>query len=131
MDTHLKKIISDLVDYSETGEHSTFCFIRNWPDYISLRKRRRTLKSVIKILQTAIDSTFKNYCKAIPDGSAQFIKLLACNVLQSALEFYQEEYRTQTDMIDEYEMYLFKGNLLKSFLYEQRPESELWDHRGL
>lgn len=131
MNKESKQLISELLTYAETGEHSSFAYIRNWPDYIALKKSRRTLRSVIKILESSHRNTFNNYCKLIPCGSALFIKLLACNAVKDALAFYRQEYQTQTDMIDEYEMYLLHGNLLKSFLYEQRPDHELWDHRGI
>lgn len=130
MNEQTRQLISELLDYAETGEHSSFGFIRNWPDYRALRKSRRTLRSIIRILESAYQNTFSNYCKAIPSGSAPFVKLLACSAVRSALAFYKKEYQTQTDMIDEYDMYLLQGNLLKSFLYKQRPDHELWDHRG-
>lgn len=131
MNKESKQLISELLTYAETGEHCSFGFIQNWPDYAALKKSRRTLRSVIKILESSHRNTFNNYCRSVPCGSASFIKLLACNAVKNALAFYKQEYQTQTDMIDEYEMYLLHGNLLKSFLYEQRPDYKLWDHRGI
>jgi hypothetical protein len=89
----------------------------------------RSVEAVVKNLTKSYTNTFKKYCKAVPTGEAQFIKLIACSTLRSAITFYEEEYNILFDMLEEFETYAARGKFLDPLLFGQRLEQDLWDHR--
>jgi hypothetical protein len=130
LDKQNKDLLFNLIERSK-ADHTTFEFIRSWREYTTLRISRRFTKTIIKSLRSAINKLFKDYCKEVSSGGAQFNKLLAYSTLQDALRFYEEELSIITGMLDEYVAYLSSGHLINSFLFlKQRPEDQLWDHRG-
>lgn len=128
----LYKILSDLIVHAESGEHVAFQYIRSWRGYFSVYRSRRKYRTTIKSLLDIRNTAFKQYCKSIPNRDAPYKKLLLWSALDTTIAFYQEDSQILTNMLDEYEAYIFTGsNLLKSILFGFRPENKLWDHRGL
>jgi hypothetical protein len=132
LETQAKEIIRLLIERAESGEHVPFKLIQTMREYFTVRTSRRAIKSVIKTLQLNDKRIFKQYCKSTPTGNADVTKLLICNALQDAAEFYKEELKILTDMIDEYDEYLLTNinNLIGAVLFEERPVNKLWDHRS-
>lgn len=128
MDTQ-KELLSVLLDRADKGKHLDFKFIKTWREYWTVRSSLRSVEIVVKNLTKSYNSTFKKYCKAIPAGEAQFIKLIACSTLRSAITFYEEEYNILFDMLEEFETYAARGKFLDPLLFGQRPDQDLWDHR--
>lgn len=131
MNTQSQKLLTNIIDYAETGEPITFHFIRTWREYSTIRKSARRTKLLVKSLQASHNKVFKRYCKSIPDRKTSFTQLLVCNTLKSTAAFYLAEYRILQDMIEEFESYLLAGNLLDAILLGYRSENKLWDHRSL
>jgi hypothetical protein len=130
-DINDQKLLADLVKRAETGEHTKFEFIRDIRTYRSRRLNYRATKMLVRSLRYSTKRLLKEYCKAIPDGTADPMKLLARNVLLKTLKFYELECKIILDMIDEYETYLLYGfNIISHYLGEIRPISELRDYRS-
>jgi hypothetical protein len=129
-----QKLLADLVKKAESGEHTRFTWICSWSEYRSHQTSKRALKMLVNSLEYSTASLFNEYCKAIPNGTADITNLLVRNVLLQTTEFYKLELAMIEDMLDEYEAYLFESfnNLLGQFLfYEIRPFSECWDRRNM
>jgi hypothetical protein len=131
-DTNDQKLLADLVKRAETGEHIKFEFIRDWKMYQSRRISYKATKMLVRSLKYSTKSLFKEYCKAVPNESADATKLLVRNVLLKTTKFYERECDILLDMIDEYETYLlYNFNIIFACLGEIRPISELRDYRGI
>lgn len=119
-----------LIRTTESGKHRQFQLLENWQEYTRAKQVKRTEAIVVASLQESAKKLFKKYCKAIKSGETDVIKLLAYCTTKEVLSFYEEELNIISDMINEYECYLFNGNLLDFVLGTQRPIDKLWDHRG-
>jgi hypothetical protein len=127
-----QKLLADLVKRAESGEHTEFKYICSWLEYRSRQTNKRALKMLVNSLEYSAASLFKEYCKAIPNGTADITKLLVRNVLLQTADFYNLELAMINDMLDEYIAYLMDGNFLEQFLfYETRPLAECWDRRSM
>lgn len=124
-----QKITNDLIKYAESGKHVNFRLLRTWQEYFAIRRRRRAIGIIIKSLTTSRRKLLDRYCKDIPGQKTDFIKLLAYKALGDTLDFYIEEHRILSDMIDEYDFYILDGNFGDFILYGGRPNNKLWDHR--
>lgn len=125
-----KQLLNVLLERADAGEHVQFKFIRTWRDYFTVGKSMRAVESVVKSLKSSYKTTLKNYCKEIPTGEAQFVKLLSCSLLKNAISFYEEEYNILAHMFYEFEAYAFYyGKFLDPLLFGQRLDQDLWDHR--
>jgi hypothetical protein len=130
LNTPSQKLLNEILDYAEAGEHLALSFIKSRPEYISLRKGRKVVKAIIRSLTTSANKLFRDYCKEVSAGKTQLNKLLMFNTLECAIIFYKQELQTLDDMLDEYEAYLMSGNFLDFIFNDQRSENKLWDHRG-
>ena len=130
MDNTNNKMLAELIERAEAGEHTKFEYIRTWREYRTRKINRRALKLLVRGLNKSSKSLLKKYCKLVKTGSADVTMLLARNALLKAKEFYTKELEIVTDTIYEYEAYLMEdGNFLGSFVGETRPISELRDYR--
>ena len=125
----VQEILQVLLERADSGEHYEFRLITTWRDYFETRYSMRSVASVVRILTKAKRRTFKKYCKEVRAGEASFIKLLACNTLQSAIKFYIDEHNILFDMLEEFETYAARGKFLDPILFGERLEQDLWDHR--
>ena len=126
-----KDLMSELVYNAESGNHRQFKYLRNYLEYRRARQVKRALAILVSSIKRSLKRQLKNYCKTITIGETDVIKLLAYSTSVKVLEFYEEELKTVTDMIIEYECYLVNGNLFDFILGSYRPEEKLWDHRSL
>lgn len=126
MDAQIPKILIELVERADTGDHIQFELIQSWEEYIRTYRKLRALQTVIKVLKTGSEKLFKFYCKDVKAGQADFNALLISQALVDTINFYKEELKVVHNMVDEYELYLLSGNLLN---FGSRKEDTLWDHR--
>lgn len=84
---------------------------------------------LVKSLRESADKVFKRHCKAVTAGNSDVLTMIAYCTVKNVLRFYEEELNTITEMIDEYECYLARGNWLDFVFNLQRPIDKLWDHR--
>ena len=124
-----KELLNILLDHADKGEHLKFRFIKTWQEYWTVYSNMRAVRFLVKNLVKSYKNTFKKYCKAIPTGETQFIKLIACNTLRSAIAFYEEEHNILFDMLEEFETYAARGKFLDPLIFGQRLDQDLWDHR--
>lgn len=129
MDNETQQVISELIDHSLKDDPMSFEFIRSLSGYFYCRKRRKALKAVIKVLKSCSKRILKRYCKSIGTENQNFTRLLAFTTLQSAYDFYKQDYRTITTMIGEYEIYLMCTCFTDILLFRKRPERNLTDYR--
>lgn len=127
--TEAQQLILTIIEHAQTSKPSEFHLLRNWTDYKHYKSKRSSFKLLIKVLQRVTDRLFKGYCKSIVAGNENFNKLLAYQQVQQTLSFYSQELLTITDMLDEYDAYLAKGNFFLSFFGEQRAEADMIDFR--
>lgn len=127
-----QNILSELTSFMEAGEHTKFQLLQSWQEYVFTRKVRRAIKTLIKSLRVSAKKQLKHYCKDVIGGKSDFNRLLAYNYINNILNFYLGELKIAEEMLDEYEQYLAAGNWI-NFLWHgtTRPQSDLWDHRGL
>lgn len=128
-DLEVQQILLEIVDYAMTTKLSEFRFIRNWDSYCFYKDRKSYYKVLIKILSKSCNTLFKNYCKDILLGEGNFNTLLAYQLLQRTILFYQQELATGIDMLDEYKAYLSKGNLIAALSGQWRENYNMRDFR--
>lgn len=127
--TDLQEIWLRIIDCAKPSHLTKFRFIKEWSEYKFYKSKRKYYKWLLKRLQKVTKILFKDYCSKIKRGNSNIIKLLACTKLAQTISFYKQELNTITEMIFEYEAYLFEGNLLTAFLGEPRTEYDLRDFR--
>lgn len=125
------QVLAELLNRAQAGKHTKFEYICTLREYKFRKIERRTIKFVIKNLNSNAKSLFKSHCKDIKQGTSDVTKLLLRNAILSAIEFYREEFLIFDDMIREYEAYLACDHFISSFVGEIRPISEKHDHRRL
>jgi hypothetical protein len=128
--TEFQQMILKIIEYAQTTPPSEFHFICNWVEYKYFKGKRRSYKLFAKGLHKGADRLFKTYCEGIRDGSANFNKLLAYQQMLQVISFYEREIVTISEMLNEYEAYLFDGNFLNSFIGVPRAEEDLKDYRS-
>jgi hypothetical protein len=127
-----QKLLADIVNRAETGEHTKPSWIRSWSEYKAYQINKRAINMLIDGLEHSAASLFKRHCHEVSAGTADITKLLIRNTLLRTAEFYRLELAIVIDMISEYEAYLLDGNFIGQFLfYETRPWSECWDRRSM
>lgn len=124
-----QQLLTTIFEQANSAKPSEFHFICNWTDYKFYRGKRKSYRLLIRILNKGATRLLRGYCNSVVTGDANFLKLLAYQQLLQVIEFYEKELNTYIDMINEYEAYLFEGNLLWSFLGGYRPEEDLRDFR--
>ncbi len=125
-----EEFISDLLDRAKSGEHRQFQFLRSWQEYSKAKKIRLAEKLLVKSIGKSANNLFKQYCRDVATGKADVNKLFAYHSINNLLEFYEEELRIISDMIEEYEYYLAYDNWVDLLFGLQRSLDTLWDHRG-
>ena len=122
--------VLDIFKHTESGQRRQFQFLRNWQEYSNTKQIRRTHVLLVSSIRASSKKLFKKYCTAVKTGKTDPVKLLAYCTITKVLQFYEEELKTITDMVYEYEAYLMEGNLVDAWLFNsQRPVDKLWDHR--
>ena len=84
---------------------------------------------LVKSLQESANKVFNRHCKAVTVGNSDVLTIIAYCTVKNVLRFYEEELNTITEMVDEYECYLARGNWWDFVFNLQRPIDKLWDHR--
>jgi hypothetical protein len=129
LDEQTQKILAGILDYANAGQHIEFRLLDSWQVYRSIQQKRKIAKRLVKNLRFTHKLLFKKYCAEIPEHTTQLTKLLVCNTIKNAADFYTEELKTLTDMAEEYECYLLSGNFLDFIFYGERPEHKMKDYR--
>lgn len=129
MDEQTQKILAGILDYAEAGQHLEFRLLESWHEYNTMKQKRKLAKQLINNLCYTHKLLFKKYCQEIPEHTTQVTKLLICNTMKTAAEFYLKERDIMSEMIEEYECYLLSGNFLDFLFYSKRPEHKMKDYR--
>lgn len=106
-----EQVLLAIIEKAKT-EPSKFRFIVSLADYRYCLNLYKSTKLVIKILNTASKNLFKAYCKDVISGISDFTQLIAHDELGEITSFYENELSTINNMLDEYEEYLWAGNLI-------------------
>ena len=125
-----QEILDQIITRAEKDDHTVFELLRNGPEYVIMRDKRKGTKFIIKTLQSNIKRLFKKYCEAIPQQDADITLLIVCSTLRTVCDFYIKDLEIINDMLDEYETYLLSGNFLDFVFFWERPEDKLYDHRS-
>lgn len=120
LDTEVIKVINRIIEYTQTGEHTEFHFLRSWPEYKYYKNKRKAFKQVIRMFK----NISRRYRKRLGENTPTYERL------QQILNFYKKELDVVTEIIYEYEAYLLTGNYLSAMLGELRDETDLVDFRG-
>jgi hypothetical protein len=129
LDEQTQKILAGILEYAEAGQHIEFRFLESWHEYNTMKQKRKLAKRLVNNLRYTHRLLFKKYCQEISEHTTQITKLLVCNTIKNAAEFYLKEFDTITEMIEEYECYLLSGNFLDFIFYGERPEHKMKDYR--
>lgn len=119
-DNEIQQILEEILDYAENGEPIEFRLIESLADYRSRLISYKATKLVIKMLKQSSKSLFKTYCKDVTFGISDVTKLIAYSQLADIILFYEQDLKTLYDMLDEYEEYLWRGNLFYSVVGGKR-----------
>lgn len=123
-------ITSDLIAFAQTGDHTTFRYLRNFPDYLFIRKTKRALRAFLDNLQLRAYELFDNYCDKVTCGNSQVEELLTYKALHEIIDFYEDEYLITLGVLQEFEAYMKSGHFIDMIFFGEREDQDLWDHRG-
>lgn len=128
-----KYIMKDLLAAADSGKHLPFRLLRNWQEYSKMKKTRLTYKLLVASISESAEKLFREHCAKIKNDKTEVLDLIAYCTIIKVLRFYEKELQIISDMILEYEAYLFESSdILHAWLFlEQRPEDKLFDHRSL
>ncbi len=115
-----QQILEEILDYAANGEPIEFRLIGSWADYKSRFISYKATKLVIKMLKQSSKRLFKTYCKDVTSGISDVTKLLAYNQLDDVILFYEKDLKTLDDMLNEYDEYLWSGNLFYALMGGER-----------
>lgn len=124
-----QEMILKVIEHAETAQLSEFQLITTWAEYRKYKGKHKAFKLLANGLRKSSNRLFKRYCRAVTAGISNFTTLLAYQRLFTVMEFYKKEIETLTDMLDEYETYLFSGNLLWAYIGFHRSEEDMIDFR--
>ena len=124
-----QEMIMKVIEHAETAKLSEFQLITTWAEYRKVKDKRKAFKLLVNGLKKSSNRCFKKYCRAVTAGISDFTTLLAYQRLWTTKEFYEKEIETLTDMINEYEAYLFYGNLFWAYIGFVRSDVDMVDFR--
>lgn len=124
-----QEMILKVIEHAETAKLSEFQLITTWAEYRTYKGKRKAFKLLVNGLRKSSNRLFKKYCRAVTAGISNFTTLLAYQRLIATKAFYEKEVETLTDMIDEYETYLFSGDLFWAYIGFRRCEEDMIDFR--
>jgi hypothetical protein len=128
IDKDVQAVLLRIFTFAETSKLSEFHFLRTWYEYREYYLKYKNLKKLIKILKRNSKRILRAYWRAISIGE-QDNKLCTYMYLSKIISFYEQEFAVVSDMVDEYEAYLFSGYLLSSYMGFTRSEDQLEDFR--
>lgn len=124
-----QEMIMKVIEHSETAKLSEFQLITTWAEYRKFKGKRKAFKLLVNGLRKSSNRLFERHCRAVTAGISDVTTLLAYQRLYAAMEFYKKEVETLVDMIDEYETYLFSGDLFWAYIGFRRREEDMVDFR--
>ena len=124
-----QEMILKVIEHAETAKLSEFQLITTWAEYRNYKGKCKAFKLLVNGLRKSSNRLFKKYCRAVTNGISDFTTLLAYQRLIATKEFYEKEVEILTDMIDEYETYLFSGDLFWAYIGFRRREEDMIDFR--
>lgn len=124
-----QEMILKVIEHAETAKLSEFRLITTWAEYRKFKDKRKAFKLLVNGLKKSSNRCFKRYCRAVTAGISNVSTLLAYQRLWATMEFYKKEVEILTDMIDEYETYLFSGDLFWAYIGFRRREEDMFDFR--
>jgi hypothetical protein len=126
-----EELFQVLTENALSGDHTKKEFIQNTSEWWLMQDARSGLLKVIALYDSIVGSLYKEYCKQVLQGTADFEMLVALRQFKACVDFYQEEFNQLEDMAKEYRAYLNSGHLIDQWLlFKTRDVGELWDHRG-
>ena len=125
----LQEMLLKVIEHADTSKLSEFQLITTWAEYRKFKDKRKAFKLLVNGLEKSSNRCFKKYCRCVTAGISDFTTLLAYQRLDATREFYQKEVDTLTDMLDEYETYLFSGNIFWAYIGFRRQEEDMVDFR--
>lgn len=130
LNTEAQELLLEILDHARETKPSEFRLLTDWESYRYCIKKRRSYKILVKGLKKSSDRMIKKYCKSVIAGISDLVTLLAYQRLVDAMNFYQKEVNTLSDMIDEYQTYMFSGNFFWAYVLQYpRAERDLRDFR--
>lgn len=119
-----------LIAFAREGKHHQFQYIRNFRDYLFIKKIKKSLQTMLSHLALSEDDLFSEYCHDVTKGNSTVDKLLTYKELGKLIDFYEEEYRVTSSVLQEFEAYMKSGHILDMLFFGERESKDLWDHRG-
>ena len=111
-----QEIINELIRQAKDNQHLEFYKLDNLFDYFYYLDQRRALRVTLRVLRNCLNFLFSDYCREVANGTGDFNKLLAYKEFEYIIEYYQQEFNTVNDMLDEYENYMILGGFLPALL---------------
>ena len=124
-----QEMILKVIEHAETAKLSEFQLITTWAEYRKFKDKCKAFKLLVNGLRKSSNRLFKRHCRSVIAGISDVTTLLAYQRLYMAMEFYKKEVEILTDMIDEYETYLFSGSLFWAYIGFRRCEEDMIDFR--
>lgn len=124
-DNEFYEMIEKLIKHALTGESTKFELLRSWREYKYYKSIIKSYKSVLAGLKPGANRLYNSYCDDVASGKGTASKVTAYKQMLDVLNFYENEISTISDMVREYQLYLFDGHFIASFFGEQR------DYRNL
>jgi hypothetical protein len=118
--TESQEFLLEILRQAEEGKSIEFRLITSWSEFKFFRKSLLSTKLVVRALNSGAKTLFKDYCKDITTGSADFTQLLAYAQLKDIISFYERDIDTLKKMLDKYDDYLGQGHFWFSFLGGER-----------
>ena len=122
--TDKKHLVLDILEQAQKNNFIEFKYIRTWEEFQYYRRLKISTKLIIKTLKASSNKLFKKYCKDVTFGISDVKQLLAYAQLRDIQAFYEKDFNTLQQMLEDYSDYLSQGNFWYSFLGGYRST---WD----
>lgn len=125
-----EELFKALTEKALHNEHNKFEFIKTITEVRIMIATKHGLYKILNLYNLIIKNLYKEYCKQVLLGTADFNLLYALRQYKECKVFYETELKTVQDMLGEYEAYISRGHFLDQWLFGRTRESwQLWDHR--
>jgi hypothetical protein len=119
-DNEAQQILEEILAQAEAGQATEFRLINSWAEFREVNRTYKANKIIVNMLKQSSKSLFNTYCKDVIAGISDVTKLIAYSQLVDVIDFYQNEVKTLDDMLNEYDDYLWHGNIFYALMGGER-----------
>lgn len=124
------EMVKQLMARARENKHSKFELITHISEYQAAFTCKSAVKKVATKFKKITNDIYKDYLKHVKNNGSDPQLLISVKEMERVAKFYKEEAKILSEMIKEYNLYIwYGGHFIKSLFGEVRAAEDLWDFR--